>query len=917
MSGASIALLQYKDKNQAVKEEKKMKKFLAILLVAVTILPLSLFAPVSVSAVSGYTHEYFFEEASIELINKYNAEIESLIEEIRNSPTEVEVTGTKYYVSSSTGDDKNDGLTPETAWKTLNKINSCAEKFKQEGNVGVFLKRGDTWRIASPLRASGITLSAYGSGAKPKLICSLDASGAEKWEATEWENIYRFKQNVGGLSTNIGAIIFDGGRAWGIHVSPLPKGNKSIITRIDNGTVFNGLEEYTIPYGPFEGAEDLKGNLEFYHDLETGELFLYSKDGNPGEVFTSIELADAGHGITAGSDTLIDNIEIFGTGAHGVSAGTIKNLTVQNCVFTWIGGSIQGIDETKGAVRYGNAVESFGSSDNFIIRHNYATQVYDCCWTAQSTGKATFNNFQVYDNVAEYANTGTEVWVADGGYVTNMKVYDNYDRYIGYGWSHQRPSNNSRTNKNGSGWIGAGGFFYGAGNINMICENNDIMNNVYMFAGSSSHTFAATSPNKFNPHDNVYIMEEGKWIGGTHRPTPVAGEYNEENIERIAKSGHEKNTKFYITKPMPLGYMYALCIPTNGVNIFEDIDDNFWGRDAIDFAVLKGLFNGTTPTEFTPNGKMTRAMLVTVLSRLAGGSGKDTCSFTDVNTNAWYANGVAWAEKNAIVAKGTKFRPDENATREELADMLYRYAQMLYKGSSLEGAPEFADSKSVTPAYLDGVKFCTINGIISGYSDNTIRPKNSATRTEVATMIKRFVTYLGRARAVVDSSAVLSVNGETLKKMLDTSLVRAIVEEDNGVKIIPFMIPGTTSSRTLGILHAYNTDLDLFENPYVVIKFDTNIDKDSIIFSLTGKSAQGWEENKGINAIGKKSDGYVLIDLSTYMGSIDKSTYRYDICIRIGAWDTKDNTAYNPDDYFTTKDLAMFNNSDAAYSYIG
>ncbi len=894
-----------------------MKKFIAILLVAVTILPLSLFAPVSVCAESGDADEYFFEEASIKLINKYNAEIDALIEEIKNSPTEVEVTGTKYYVSSSTGDDKNDGLTPETAWKTINKINENYEKFKEAENVGVFLKRGDSWRISSPLRVSGFTLSAYGSGAKPKLICSVDASGAEKWEATEWENIYKCKRNVGGLSTNIGAIIFDGGRAWGIHVSPLPKGNKSVTTRIDNGTVFNGLEEYTIPYGPFEGGKDLKGNLEFYHDLETGELFLYSKDGNPGEVFTSIELADAGHGIAAGSNAVIDNIEVFGTGSHGIGAGTIKNLTVQNCVLTWIGGSIQGVHETNGATRYGNAIESYGSSENFTIRHNYASQVYDCCWTAQSGGKSTFNNLQIYNNVAEFANTGTEVWVADGGYITDMKVYDNYDRYIGYGWSHQRPSNNSRTNKNGSGWIGAGGFFYGAANVNMICKNNDIMNNVYMFSGSSSHSFAATSPQKFNPHDNVYIMEEGKQLGDTYRPTPVAGEYNEENIKRVAKAGHEKNTKFYITKPMPLGNMYELCIPTNGVNIFEDIDDNFWGRDAIDFAVLKGLFNGTTPTEFSPNGKMTRAMLVTVLSRLAGDAGKDSCTFTDVSENAWYANGVAWAEKNGIVKAGGKFRPDDNATREELADMLYRYAVMLYKGGSLEGATDFADSKDISPDYLDGVKFCTINGIIGGYSDNTIKPKNSATRTEVATMIKRFVTYLGRAKGDFTKYEALSVNGEALKKMLDSSLIRATVESDNAVKLVPFMIPGSTAKRTLGVMHAYNTELDWIENPYIVIKFDTNIAKDSIDFFLTAKSAAGWEENKGINSVAMVSEGYVLVDLSPYAGAIDKNSYKNDMCIRIGAWDEKNAEAFTQDDYFTIKEFALFPSLEAADSFIG
>ncbi len=519
-----------------------MKKTFAFILMLV------IFAAGAISATA--TEQVIYEEAPMSLVNQYNAEIEALIEEIENSPTTVTVTGTKYYVSSSMGNDSNDGKSPSKPWKTIEKVNSM----NYAGGDCVFFKRGDTWRTVDPLRVKGgLTVSAYGEGAKPKLICSVDGSDPNKWSESKWDNVYVFEDVIGNIDKSVGTIVFDGGRAWGIHVSALPNGN-----RIDNGTVFNGLEKYTIPYGPFSGPGDLQGNLEFYHDYNTGLLYLYSRDGNPGEVFESVEIVRKGHGITFGSNTLIDNIEVFGAGGHGASAGTVENVEVRYCVFKWIGGSVQGINETKGAIRYGNAVESYGSSKNFVMHHNYASQVYDCCWTAQSGYAATIDGLQIYSNVAEYANTGSEVWVANDGIVKNMQIHDNYDRYIGYGWSHQRPSNNSRTDKNGTGWIGAGGFFYGQGNTGMSCENNDVYNNVYMFAGSDSHSVGAVTPDKFNFHDNVYIMEKSKNLGIY---APFKGQYTKENIESGLKSGAEKRTAFYYTKDAPLGNMYALCLP--------------------------------------------------------------------------------------------------------------------------------------------------------------------------------------------------------------------------------------------------------------------------------------------------------------------------------------------------------------------
>jgi hypothetical protein len=150
-------------------------------------------------------------------------------------------------------------------------------------------------------------------------------------------------------------------------------------------------------------------------------------------------------------------------------------------------------------------------------------------------------------------------------------------------------------------------------------------------------------------------------------------------------------------------------------------------------------------------------MLVTVLSRMAGVSGDTSkITYTDVNKNAWYAPGVAWAEETGIVKAGGKFRPDENATREELADMLYKTAYYSYIKTDISGTLDFKDAASVKSEYADGVKFCTKNGIIGGYSDGTIKPANSATRTEVATMIMRFVKSL--QGATIDADRVFAAS---------------------------------------------------------------------------------------------------------------------------------------------------------------
>ncbi len=204
--------------------------------------------------------------------------------------------------------------------------------------------------------------------------------------------------------------------------------------------------------------------------------------------------------------------------------------------------------------------------------------------------------------------------------------------------------------------------------------------------------------------------------------------------------GHEIMAKYILDKLVELEIVeiYEGTAPYITGSGFKDTISH-WGCDAIDFCVRKVLFNGVTATEFMPNNTMTRGMLVTVLSRLAKDTeNKTEYPFTDFDGDAWFANGVSFAFANGLVDAGESFRPDDDITREELADMLYRYAKKTGKNTELAEIC-FADADKITPSMKDAVAYCIKAQIFKGYDDNTVNPTGKATRAEVATMIMRFV----------------------------------------------------------------------------------------------------------------------------------------------------------------------------------
>lgn len=175
---------------------------------------------------------------------------------------------------------------------------------------------------------------------------------------------------------------------------------------------------------------------------------------------------------------------------------------------------------------------------------------------------------------------------------------------------------------------------------------------------------------------------------------------------------------------------------------FTDVSTSDWFYDDVAFVYKNGLFSGTDSRSFSPNASMTRAMLVTVLYRLEG---KPTVtgrsSFTDVRSGAYYEKAVIWAAANGIVTgtDSTSFSPDAKVTREQLAAILYRYAQ--YRKLDTDASAKlnsFTDADSVSAYASEALGWAVSEGLINGASGK-LMPKGDATRAQVAAILHRFV----------------------------------------------------------------------------------------------------------------------------------------------------------------------------------
>ena len=221
---------------------------------------------------------------------------------------------------------------------------------------------------------------------------------------------------------------------------------------------------------------------------------------------------------------------------------------------------------------------------------------------------------------------------------------------------------------------------------------------------------------------------------------------------------------------------------------FTDVPSGSWYYNAVTYAYENNLFNGTSATTFSPELAMSRAMLVTVLYRLHGSPEVSGATpFADVPAGKYYTRPVLWANQNGIVTgiTATTFAPDSPITREQMATILYRYAGFCREDiSGANSLNAFSDRGSVSSYALPAVRWAVAAGIINGYTANTLAPKASATRAQVATILMRYVCYYdddpnndpqpGQEVPTADSVDSIQVGGVSYKLGMTSSQLTAL-----------------------------------------------------------------------------------------------------------------------------------------------
>ncbi len=184
----------------------------------------------------------------------------------------------------------------------------------------------------------------------------------------------------------------------------------------------------------------------------------------------------------------------------------------------------------------------------------------------------------------------------------------------------------------------------------------------------------------------------------------------------------------------------------SGSKHFDDVKLGDWFYKDVMEIVNLGYMNGVSDTLFAPNGSLTRGMLVTILHRMEGTPAGGTNGFTDVPAGAYYTEAVAWAAKHEIVTgygDGT-FGPDDSITRQQLAAILWRYAQ--YKGMDVKAngtvLPDFPDRDFIASWAGQAISWAYSRGIMQGKDGGRLDPEGGATRAEAATMLNRFLTLV-------------------------------------------------------------------------------------------------------------------------------------------------------------------------------
>ena len=473
--------------------------------------------------------------ATKKLIEEIDLLAETKKQAILNYESEISISGKTYYVSQN-GNDNNDGLSPATAWKTIQKVNnspiSCGD--------AVLFERGGIYR-GMVMCDSYVTYSAYGDGPKPVITCSPEnGAGKEKWSLLEGTgNIWVYYKEL----PETGLIVFNDGEDYSIKKVPSYINGKFMV-RHKPDEEFDVRKHMHLNLTHFNEHKALNENgTPDIAPENLCPLYLRCDKGNPGEIYNSIEFAIRDHGfrVPGARNVTIDNVAIKYVGGHGVAAGTCRGLTVKNCEFGWIGGGVQyyrGMDGTprQGQItRYGNAIEIYGGCYDYTCDNNYIYQVFDAGVTHQfssgSPGDCKHINVHYTNNLIEYCTYSIEYFLGQNKdsdslrFQRDIYIENNILRYSGFGFGEQRPEYDCPA-AHIKGWD----------SFSALDENSFVRNNIFD-RGRNMIIHVGTSQKHWLPiyNNNIFIQYLGETTStlGRYGKNPTTLTPYTENIREV------------------------------------------------------------------------------------------------------------------------------------------------------------------------------------------------------------------------------------------------------------------------------------------------------------------------------------------------------------------------------------------------
>ena len=214
--------------------------------------------------------------------------------------------------------------------------------------------------------------------------------------------------------------------------------------------------------------------------------------------------------------------------------------------------------------------------------------------------------------------------------------------------------------------------------------------------------------------------------------------------------------------------------PTPDAGSFADVSANAWYAASVNWAYENGVMSGVGNNNFNPTGYTDRAMVVQILYNISEKPSVSTAKeFTDVASNAWYANAVQWAAGTGVTSgvSATEFAPTRNVTRQEVAVFLYQYAKRQgYDTTGRNDLSSYSDSSQVASWAKEAMQWANNAGIINGKGTTNplLDPQGTATRAEIATMMKGFMTNGNSSTSQLsyEEQVVALVNAERAKENL-------------------------------------------------------------------------------------------------------------------------------------------------------